>query len=164
MKVRFKKLVPEAVAPKYSKVGDGALDLVATSIEHHKKYTVYGTGIAIEIPEGYVGLLFPRSSIRDRELCLANAVGFIDANYRGEVMCSFKIQANGESSEEHIIDCPKCDASGVIDYNHEDTADSYGPCPDCNGEGYFEAYNMYDVGDKIAQLFIVERIFIEMVS
>ena len=52
-------------------------------------YIEYGTGLAVEIPQGYVGLLFPRSSITKRELMLKNSVGVIDSAYRGEVMCRF---------------------------------------------------------------------------
>jgi dUTP pyrophosphatase len=50
---------------------------------------VYGTGIAMEIPEGHVGLLFPRSSISKTNLSLRNSVGVIDSNYRGEIMLKF---------------------------------------------------------------------------
>jgi dUTP pyrophosphatase len=50
----------------------------------------YGTGLAFEIPEGYVGLIFPRSSICKEQLLLSNAVGVIDSGYRGEVSFKFK--------------------------------------------------------------------------
>ena len=49
----------------------------------------YGTGLAMEIPEGYVGLVFPRSSIRNTDLSLSNAVGVIDSGYRGEIQATF---------------------------------------------------------------------------
>jgi len=51
---------------------------------------VYGTGISIEIPKWYVGLLFPRSSISKKTLSLANAVGVVDSGYRGELIFKFK--------------------------------------------------------------------------
>ena len=51
---------------------------------------VYGTGLAFEIPEGYVGLLFPRSSNAKKDLILSNSVGVIDSDYRGEVSFKFK--------------------------------------------------------------------------
>ena len=92
MKVRIKKLVPEAVAPHKAFESDAGFDLVATSYEFERKTGnfVYGTGLAFEIPEGYVGLLFPRSSISKGDLALTNAVGVIDSHYRGEVTLKFK--------------------------------------------------------------------------
>lgn len=91
MKVKIKKLHENAVIPKYAQKGDSGLDLTATSKNYdiHGKL-VYGTGLAIEIPYGYVGYIFPRSSIADKTLSLANSVGVIDSNYRGEIMLKFK--------------------------------------------------------------------------
>lgn len=94
MTVKFKKLNPKAVTPCYSKQGDAGLDLTAISRDIVSKgdyeYVQYGTGLAIEIPEGYVGLLFPRSSVSTTGLHLANSVGVVDSNYRGEVCLRFK--------------------------------------------------------------------------
>jgi len=91
MKVNIKKLVPEATIPTYAIEGDGAMDLTAISKTKDKHgNVVYGTGLAMEIPQGYVGLIFPRSSVSKKWLDLANAVGVIDAAYRGEVICKFK--------------------------------------------------------------------------
>lgn len=94
LKVKIKKLVKEAVIPAYSKPGDAGLDLVATSIkvEDHNKYGYfeYGTGLAVEIPQGYVGLIFPRSSISNTGMMLTNSVGVIDSGYRGEIKARFK--------------------------------------------------------------------------
>lgn len=90
--VRVKKLTPEAVVPSYAKIGDAGMDLVATSVQDDasKPYIQYGTGLAFEIPLGYVGLVFPRSSVSKTDLSLANAVGVIDSGYRGEVMLRFR--------------------------------------------------------------------------
>lgn len=89
MEVRFRKLVPEAKAP-YRKIDiDAGFDLSITSIEETEDFIVYHTGIAVEIPEGYVGLVFPRSSVTKYDLMLKNSVGVIDASYRGEIMCRF---------------------------------------------------------------------------
>ena len=65
-----------------AKPGDAGMDLVATSHEFEKnaagrRMQVYGTGLAFEIPEGYVGLIFPRSSIAKTDLALTNCVGVI---------------------------------------------------------------------------------------
>ena len=80
MQVKIKKITTDATIPKYAKSGDAAMDIVATTKWYDELGNVcYGTGLAFEIPEGYVGLLFPRSSICKTELSLANAVGVIDS-------------------------------------------------------------------------------------
>lgn len=94
MKVKISKITPEAVIPKYAKVGDVGLDLVATSSikvdSSNYGYIEYGTGLRIEIPEDYVGLLFPRSSISNTGMILSNSVGVIDPGYRGEIKLRFR--------------------------------------------------------------------------
>ena len=93
MQVKIKKLSPEAVIPTYAKEGDAGMDLVATSMKFDGTQITYGTGLAIEIPEGFVGLVFPRSSIRKTNLQLSNSVGVIDSGYRGELQATFnKVQ------------------------------------------------------------------------
>jgi len=92
--VRFMKLKPNAVTPSYSKDGDAGMDLTATDIIPNgfsSTVVQYGTGIAIEIPRGYVGLVFPRSSIRNYKLQLSNSVGIIDSGYRGEIILNFNV-------------------------------------------------------------------------
>ena len=91
LKVNIKKLSEDAKIPKYAKDGDAGLDLHATSISFEQHYIEYGTSLAIEIPYGYVGLLFPRSSVSKRDLVLANSVGVIDSGYRGEIKLRFKL-------------------------------------------------------------------------
>lgn len=93
MKVKIKKLHPDAVIPKYAKPGDAGMDLTAVSVEdeYYNGNVVYNTGLAFEIPEGYVGLLFPRSSNSKKGLLLSNSVGVIDSGYRGEVSFKFKV-------------------------------------------------------------------------
>lgn len=91
MKVKIKKLHPNAVIPSYAKPGDAGLDLTCIKIDfdEDKSNYIYKTGIAVEIPEGYVGLVFPRSSIYKTVLQLVNSVGVIDSSYRGEIMFRF---------------------------------------------------------------------------
>jgi len=90
MKIKIKKLHPNAVKPKYAKESDAGMDLVATEIiSETPSQITYGTGLAIEIPDGMVGLIFPRSSIRNTGLTLSNCVGVIDAGYRGELQATF---------------------------------------------------------------------------
>lgn len=89
--VRFKKLNPAAITPSYAKPGDAGLDLTPVSIHYDDKLGfIYGTGIAVEIPHGYVGLVFPRSSNRKTDAYMCNHVGIIDSGYRGEIFITFK--------------------------------------------------------------------------
>ena len=90
MKVKFKKLHSNARTPHYSLQGDGCLDLYASWLKiDDLGNRVYGTGIAMEIPPGHVGLVFPRSSVSKTNLSLRNSVGVIDSNYRGEIILKF---------------------------------------------------------------------------
>ena len=92
LKVRFKKLYEDAVTPSYAKDGDAGLDLTAHTVTSivSDTYIEYGTGIAVEIPQGYVGLVFPRSSVSKKEnFYLKNSVGVIDSGYRGEIKLRF---------------------------------------------------------------------------
>jgi dUTP pyrophosphatase len=67
------------------------MDLTCTSVELDANGNyVYRTGLAIEIPKGFVGLLFPRSSNANKSLMLTNSVGVIDSGYRGEIMFKYK--------------------------------------------------------------------------
>ena len=98
MKVKIKKLDSDAVIPSYAKIGDAGMDLVATNILSNTTFDItYALGIALEIPEGFVGLVFPRSSIRKYDLLLSNSVGVIDSGYRGEIQATFK-KTNGLDS------------------------------------------------------------------
>jgi dUTP pyrophosphatase len=91
LKVQIRKCHPDAVIPSYAKVGDAGLDLTAVDRYFDSiGNVVYHTGLCFEIPEGYVGLIFPRSSVCKYDLALTNAVGVIDSGYRGEVVCKFK--------------------------------------------------------------------------
>lgn len=89
--VKYKKLSHKAVTPAYSRNDDAGADLVATSVTETDMYIEYGTDLAIELVPGYVGLIYPRSSLSNYDLVLANAVGVIDSNYRGEIKFRFKI-------------------------------------------------------------------------
>ena len=91
MIVKIKKLTPEAIVPKYAHEDDACFDLVATK-KFYDEYgnTCYSFGLAFEIPHGFCGLIFPRSSNCKKSLLLANSVGVIDSGYRGEVSARFK--------------------------------------------------------------------------
>ena len=87
----IKILDPKAVLPVKAHEDDAGLDLVAiTKNITRKGYLEMGTGLAINIPKGHVGLIFPRSSISDKNMSLTNAVGVIDSGYSGEVKFRFK--------------------------------------------------------------------------
>ena len=134
MKVKIKKLNDDAVIPSYSKIGDAGLDMTATSktVDEYGNFT-YGTGLAVEIPEGYVGLLFPRSSICKQNQYLTNSVGVLDSNYRGEVKFKFKFGIG-------------------LEYDQDSPNKEYRPTMN---------WNLYDVGDRIGQLIIMPYPYIE---
>lgn len=91
MKIRFKKLSPSAVVPRKAHASDAGFDLTCTRYEvTNGELFTYHTDIAVEIPDGYVGLLFPRSSIYKQDLFLTNSVGVIDSGFRGEVTVKFR--------------------------------------------------------------------------
>lgn len=121
IKLKIKKLHPDAVIPCYAKAGDAGMDLIAISEEWNKDNTMvtYDTGLSLEIPEGYVGLLFPRSSVSKTTLNLANSVGVIDSGYRGSLMLKFR---------------------------------------------YLEEGDVYDIGDRVAQLVIMKLPFVEIIE
>ena len=153
MEVKIKKLCENAAIPSYAKPGDAGMDMTATSKMFDKYGNVeYGTGIAMEIPEGYVGLLFPRSSICKKDLSLANSTGVIDSGYRGEIKFKFKPTLSymtfGTCEDIHgrDHDSDYFDYVGIIGDNTRDAV-----IPD-----------IYEVGDKIGQIIILPYPHIEL--
>lgn len=139
MQVKVKKLSENAVLPKKAHKTDAGFDLVATSREiDGDGNIVYGTGLAFEIPEGYVGYIFPRSSISKNDVILTNAVGVIDCGYRGEVMAKFKM------------------AIEALQVIREGDGEQYLPITK------FANGRVYNVGERIAQLIIMPLPEIEM--
>ena len=88
--VKIRKLIESAKIPQYAKEGDAGLDLTATNISYDADNVIYHSGLSVEIPQGYVGLLFPRSSNSKTQYYLTNSVGVIDSGYRGEIKAVFK--------------------------------------------------------------------------
>lgn len=114
--------------------GSSGYDLVATKITMDcSEYIEYGTGIHVEIPEGYEGQLRARSSVSKYNLVLANGVGTIDSSYRGEIRARFK---------KIIPVAPSGDIPGNTVNDVE-----------IDEEGQFIA-TIYVPGDKVAQLVI----------
>lgn len=148
MKINIKKLHIDAVIPAYATPGDAGLDLTAvskrveTGIDDNGEYIEYGTGLAIEIPEGYVGLIFPRSSVSKKDQFLANAVGVIDSGYRGEIKLRFKL-------EQQFDELTFWETPGILNYKVDD-------------RGFYA--NIYDVGDKVGQLIVMPYPQVELIE
>ena len=90
MKLKIKKLNENVKIPSYAHEGDAGLDIVATDVTVTTNYVEYNTGLSFELPPGYVMLIFPRSSISNYDLILANGVGVLDSSYKGELKFRFK--------------------------------------------------------------------------
>ncbi len=96
MKIKVKKLHPDAVLPKCANETDAGYDLVTIDEGEFVNdgcdiaYIQYRTGISISPPEGYHTEIFPRSSISKKQLILANGIGLVDGGYRNEVLVRFK--------------------------------------------------------------------------
>ena len=115
-KIRIKKLNENARIPTRATEGSAGADLYAVcdsdcvEFQPHETVLIH-TGLAFEIPEGFVGLVFARSSLgTKRGLAPANKVGVIDSDYRGEVMVSLhnhtgEIQRieNGERIAQFVV-------------------------------------------------------------
>ena len=92
IKVKIKKLDPAAVMPKRGTADSAGWDLTALTVNEDASglpVLHFGTGLAFEIPKGYAGFIFPRSSCYKYGMDLTNCVGVIDSDYRGEVKAVF---------------------------------------------------------------------------
>lgn len=140
--INFKKLDPKAIIPTKAHPSDAGFDMTAISVNETEDYIEYDTGIAIELPENHVGLVFPRSSISKIDLSLANAVGIIDSGYRSSIKFRFKKILNPSKSS---IEKTFLTISRWFRPNIEVLKDSY------------TKFNLtrYEVGDRIGQLIII---------
>lgn len=137
MKVKIKKLYEDSILPTKAHATDAGYDMYA----HSKSYdddgnVVYGSGVAMEIPKGYVGLVFPRSSNAKKDLLLSNSVGVIDSGFRGEV--SFKFKASIHASFNGMLEEEVC--------------------------AFVNKPTTYNVGDRIGQIIIMPYPDIEFVE
>ena len=104
--IRVKKLNDRAILPTYGSVEAAGADLYAcleetVSIAPRETVLIH-TGLALEIPSGYVGLIYARSGLATkRGLAPANKVGVIDADYRGEVMVALYNQSDAVQTVAH---------------------------------------------------------------
>ncbi len=88
MQLKVKQLTPSLVVPAYQTKGAAGFDLCAASsgMLVPAETRVIGTGIAMEIPEGFVGFVCSRSGLAAKHgVFVLNAPGVIDSDYRGEV-------------------------------------------------------------------------------
>jgi len=101
MKLTIKKVHPDAVIPSYAHPGDAGMDLYTVERIAYApgELKAIKTGIAMEIPEGYVGLIWDKSSVAGKG-GMKMMGGVIDAGYRGEVMVSMI----NLSSKEYIFE------------------------------------------------------------
>ena len=97
--IKIKKINPKAIIPQKNSLSAAGYDLYANTAEeveiNPQETILIGTGIALEIPEGLVGLIYARSGLATKEgLAPANKVGVIDPDYRGEILVSLFNQSN----------------------------------------------------------------------
>ena len=141
LQVKVTKLFSDAVIPTYAHPTDAGMDMVAISKNVTDDFVEYGTGIAMEIPEGHVGLLFPRSSNSKKDLLLANSVGVVDSGYRGEIKFRFKELPN------YDISCRR----GLFGIKSLALTKS-------------RLRKIYDIGDKIGQIIIIPYPKVDLVE
>lgn len=101
--VKVKKLDPEAQLPTYATADAACFDIRTTHSAsiHPQEGMVFGTGLAFEIPQKHVMLLFSRSGHAfNKDIRLANCVGVIDADYRGEL--KVKLASDAQDSRAYI--------------------------------------------------------------
>jgi len=146
LRVRVKKLTENAVIPTYAHDTDAGMDLYAAS-KSFDDYgnMVIGTGIAVEIPKGYVGLVFPRSSICQHYCYMPNSVGVIDSDFRGEI--TFKFAAKHISIvNKSLWKRLRLLFAGKADENENGNVDMY---------NWWGNRYQYQIGDRIGQLIIM---------
>lgn len=86
MQIKTKRLTPEAKLPTYATDGSGCFDIYCTNSKTVFDNATFDTGLSFEIPVGYVMLVFSRSGHGFKNnVRLANCVGIIDSDYRGEL-------------------------------------------------------------------------------
>lgn len=172
MNVKVKILDNNAKLPVYSTPGSACMDVTCTSIEYMKDIDTYvfHTGLAFEIPENHVMLIFPRSSNRKTDFYMPNSVGVLDSDYRGELMILFK-ERNGYFVENSAIIFKQLISklyNNFKTYNELDIIDIENavevnfPKLEINNndnriltKDCCEKSNPYKVGDKIAQIMII---------
>jgi dUTP pyrophosphatase len=132
--IKFKLLHPDAKLPVRAHDTDACFDVVAVSRFIDQGYIKYGLGFATEIPAGWAGYIYPRSSISNTDLALCNSIAIIDSDYRGEWQARFRY-------------LPQMIKAG-FSYNGNPDADEYNITM-MERHAYAR---LYQVGDRIAQI------------
>ncbi len=109
MEIKIKKLHPNAVTPAYATDGAACFDLVAATVEGNSNIganvwngypVICGTGLAFEIPTGHAMMIFSRSGHGFKSgVRLANCIGILDSDYRGEAMVKLTSDADDEGAD-----------------------------------------------------------------
>ena len=123
MKVKIKKTHPNGKIPTYATDGSGAFDFYSAEdvMVESGKVCAINLGVAMEIPQGHVMLLFPRSSIgKNTWLRMANSVGVIDSDYRGTIhalyedaWCGHTVFTEDRIAQGIIVPIPKVEFEEV---------------------------------------------------
>lgn len=129
MNIKVKKLAVNATLPTKGSIGAGGWDLYASQVTTSYHGAVVGTGLSMEIPEGYMLCLVPRSSISKYAWYLSNSFGVIDSDYRGEIKFCF----SATPTHLDIAEAHNLDIKGVLTYEEFP----------------------YKVGDRIGQAFLL---------
>ncbi len=146
MKIKIKKLHPDAILPKKAYSTDSGYDLVAIDDGVWSKdgtYIEFQTGLAVEPPKGYDIQLRPRSSISNYDLLLCNSVGTVDNGYRGPLNFRFKFLPIRKTTDTPYIEkiYKKGDKIGqmilskVLDSEIEEVEELYNTDRSSNGFG-----------------------------
>jgi dUTP pyrophosphatase len=92
MQLKFKKLHPSAKLPVKGSLGAACFDVYATEIliDDNNRTVTYKLGFATEFSKDWMGIVVSRSSISKYDYVMANSIGIIDSDYRGEWMVKFK--------------------------------------------------------------------------
>ena len=131
--IKFKKVNPDATIPQKAHPSDAAYDLCSMEdmMLRPGEFKMVGCGLACAIPEGFCGMVYPRSGMGCKGLVLKNTVGVIDANYRGEVMLPLF-----NNNPTHVY------------FPSDDTMGGGGECYEENFDGTIHVRK----GDRVAQM------------
>jgi dUTP pyrophosphatase len=148
MKLKIRKLHPDAIVPKYATDGAACFDLHAVTIDNFETSSetipgttmVIATGLAFEVPEGYALMIYSRSGHGFKNYTrLVNCVGVIDSDYRGEVMVKLatdslddgaadplNIKPGARIAQACLVPCPRVEFEVVDQLSETARGDGFG--------------------------------------
>lgn len=164
--VKFKKLHPDAVIPKYAHDGDVCMDLTAISVEYDadKDMYIYHTGLAFESDFNVGQFLFVRSSNRKTDAYLCNHVGIADsAIYRGEIMLCFKNRTSLEVRQ--FMETTKAYLN-TLTVTDGDSKRAHNNMMISNAVMNIDplTYAPYKVGNRVAQMVFIQYPTVELIE